>query len=77
MDNTLTGTHSATVTVTTRTTYTFPDVRSLCPAHGQHLCLMCARNPSDCATSDTPSCGFYSSTGMHWDTCPNRVEGGM
>lgn len=60
------------VHVVTTTVYRFPEPTDRCSAHGQSLCIMCARNPSTCATSDSPPCGTYSATGMHWDTCPNR-----
>lgn len=64
----------AIVTVRQTSEYTFPsypDAR--CSAHGDNACLMCARNPGDCVT-DVGSCGMYVSTGMHWDTCPNRIR---
>jgi hypothetical protein len=51
----------------------FPDPEATCPAHGSRFCAHCARNPSDCAGADG-SCGYWFKTGMHWDTCPNRVR---
>lgn len=56
-----------------------PDAR--CPAHGQPRCAHCHRNPSTCAptgrgeTRSHDGCDFYAATGMHWDTCANRVIG--
>lgn len=39
-----------------------------CPAHGKERCALCSLNgPCD-------SCSYYDATGMHWDTCPNRVR---
>lgn len=61
------------VHVVHRVTYTFPSLENRCSAHGQSLCVLCARNPGDCATGS--SCEMWSVTGMHWDTCPNRVRG--
>lgn len=70
-----------TVEVTETTTYSFPDYpNAKCSAHGDPLCTRCARNPSTCAPDDDgderhgSGCGVYSSTGMHWDTCPNRIR---
>lgn len=38
-----------------------------CPAHGDERCPRCSLNgPCD-------FCSYYAATGMHWDTCPNRV----
>ena len=61
------------VTVTETVTYAFPDPGAKCSAHGQELCLSCARNPGNCV-DDHGGCGMWSSTGMHWDTCPNRIR---
>ncbi len=62
------------VHVIERNVYKFPDSTAKCSAHGQKLCIDCARNPSTCARDDNSGCGMYSSTGMHWDTCPNRIR---
>lgn len=66
------------VTVTTRTTYRFHSYpNAKCPAHGEPLCIHCARNPASCGDEThggTPGCSFYGETGMHWDTCPNRIR---
>lgn len=72
------------VHVVHRVTYTFPSLEARCSAHGQSLCVLCARNPGTCG--DDPDsegfdhtrgrgCGVWSETGMHWDTCPNRITG--
>ena len=65
-----------TVTVTESRTYRFPAPDARCPAHGQELCIRCARNPSGCDDPDRDDggCSVYSDTGMHWDTCPNRIR---
>lgn len=61
------------VSVVHRVTYSFPSLTEKCSAHGQSLCVMCARNPGSCGdSSDTGACSVYAETGMHWDTCPNR-----
>lgn len=52
----------------------FPDPTAVCPAHGSQQCTLCHRNPGSCA-NDYGACGFWLSTGMHWDTCPNRMRG--
>lgn len=46
-----------------------------CVAHGRAACQNChltkpggLDNDGDCT-----GCGTYGSTGMHWDTCPNRA----
>lgn len=52
----------------------FPDPKAICPAHGNRYCRACSRNPGDCI-GDCGGCGYWSATGMHWDTCPNRVRG--
>lgn len=53
----------------------FPDPEARCSAHGDRMCADCAQNPSTCAEPNAPGCGTWLSTGMHWDTCPNRVRG--
>lgn len=49
-----------------------------CVAHGDERCTWCAQNPSGCAAGADPSlpwgCDLYATTGMHWDTCPNRIR---
>jgi hypothetical protein len=52
----------------------FPEAGATCSAHGEQQCARCHRNPSDCLTEDG-ACGRWSSSGMHWDTCPNRRRG--
>lgn len=47
-----------------------------CVAHGNVACWHCSLNPASCGVEDgpdDPGCSAYASTGMHWDTCPNRV----
>lgn len=51
----------------------FPDALATCPAHGTRYCVACSRNPGDCM-HNLGSCGYWSATGMHWDTCRNRVR---
>lgn len=63
------------VHVVHRVTYTFPSLESRCSAHGQSLCVLCARNPDSCAGGESAGCGMWAETGMHWDTYPNRVRG--
>lgn len=66
------------VSVVHRVTYTFPNLEARCSAHGQSLCVLCARNPGDCAPGrdgSGQSCRMWMETGMHWDTCPNRIRG--
>lgn len=53
----------------------FPDPTAKCPAHGDKQCAHCHRNPSSCADREYVECGFWSATGMHWDTCSNRIRG--
>ena len=53
----------------------FPDPTAKCPAHGEHQCAACHRNPSNCADPDYVECGYWLATGMHWDTCANRIRG--
>lgn len=46
-----------------------------CVAHGNNSCWQCSLNPSTCTQpGETPGCGEYAVTGMHWDSCPNRVQ---
>lgn len=52
----------------------FPDPNATCPAHGARYCRRCHRNPSTCDDSYDMGCGYWSETGMHWDTCPNRIR---
>ncbi|GGW15720.1 hypothetical protein GCM10018980_52060 [Streptomyces capoamus] len=52
----------------------FPDPSARCAAHGEQQCARCHRTPSTCA-GDSGECRIWSSTGMHWHTCPNRVRG--
>lgn len=52
----------------------FPDPDAKCVAHGVQFCASCHRNPAYCMGSDSVGCGRYSGTGMHWDTCPNRID---
>ncbi|MFI5473229.1 hypothetical protein ACIA6D_23685 [Streptomyces cacaoi] len=51
----------------------FPEPGATCVAHGDAECLYCHRNPADCANGG--NCGTWARTGMHWDTCANRVRG--
>lgn len=65
------------VTVVEKTSYRFPDASARCTAHGRNLCVSCARNPGDCAqgyNKQGSGCSVYEDTGMHWDTCPNRLR---
>lgn len=63
-----------TVQVVETTTYDFPDYpNAKCPAHGDPLCVACARNPGNCVR-EMGACSYYAETGMHWDTCPNRIR---
>lgn len=52
----------------------FPDPTATCPAHGARYCGDCHANPGDCVEADG-QCSYWAATGMHWDTCPNRVRG--
>ncbi|MFB7596926.1 hypothetical protein [Streptomyces sp. NPDC056160] len=52
----------------------FPEAGARCSAHAAERCALCHRNPNSC-TSYLGGCGTWSDTGMHWDTCPNRVSG--
>lgn len=46
-----------------------------CPAHGRAACDRCSLNPAGCDEhGPAKGCDYYSTTGMHWDTCPNRVR---
>ena len=53
----------------------WPDPSARCPAHGARYCTACARNPGDCVGElHVGGCGYWGATGMHWDTCPNRLR---
>jgi hypothetical protein len=46
-----------------------------CVAHGNPSCDQCGLNPADCGSpSDRAGCTTYLADGVHWDTCPNRVQ---
>lgn len=45
----------------------------VCPAHGDAGCVLCSAS-ADGATRHCSGCDFFAETGMHWDTCPNRVK---
>lgn len=45
-----------------------------CVAHGVPTCATCTLNPAECASQADGGCSTYRDTGMHWDTCPNRVS---
>ena len=45
-----------------------------CVAHGRTACEACSRNPSTCVDG-YGECSVYARTGMHWDTCANRIRG--
>lgn len=64
------------VSVVHRVIYSFPSLDEKCSAHGANLCVYCARNPGSCV-EPTGGCSMWSETGMHWDTCPNRIKGGL
>jgi len=51
----------------------FPEPKATCPAHGRRYCQWCAANPSTCIES-SGECGYWSATGMHWDSCANRIR---
>lgn len=53
----------------------FPEPGATCVAHGDTECLYCHRNPADCAAGG--NCGTWARTGMHWDSCANRVRGSL
>jgi hypothetical protein len=44
-----------------------------CSGHGREACEICSLNPASCADG-YGECIAYSQTGMHWDTCPNRIS---
>src|SRR5688572_22587280 len=50
--------------------------RLRCVHHGVEACTACSANPASCGDPDAVQvgCGHYAATGMHWDTCPNRVD---
>lgn len=52
----------------------FPDPEARCSAHGEAYCAACHRNPGSCA-KPYGQCETWLSSGMHWDTCANRVRG--
>lgn len=53
----------------------FPDPQARCAAHGRRYCGPCHRNGARCMETGMASgCSVYQVTGMHWDTCPNRVR---
>jgi hypothetical protein len=39
-----------------------------CSAHGDVACDLCSLN------GPCTECFAYAETGMHWDTCPNRIR---
>jgi len=47
-----------------------------CPAHGDPVCGVCAQTApgglDECGSCT--ECEFYELSGMHWDTCANRVR---
>lgn len=51
----------------------FPRPGAQCSAHGQEQCKYCHRHPDNCAQGG--NCGTWVTSGMHWDTCANRVRG--
>lgn len=51
----------------------FPHPDTLCPAHAYTQCRLCHRNPASCADS-TGACSTWAATGMHHDSCQNRVR---
>jgi hypothetical protein len=54
----------------------FPDTDVTCPAHGDRKCAHCHRNPGSCDdVEQLGECVHWPNTGMHWDTCPNRLRG--
>lgn len=50
----------------------FPDPEARCSAHGTTYCAACHRNPS--GPRSCTQCYVYDSTGMHGDTCRNRIR---
>lgn len=54
------------------------DVVPRCVAHGTPGCPDCSRITLDRLTPDGEcrrGCSTYSTDGLHWDTCPNRLRG--
>jgi hypothetical protein len=51
----------------------FPDPKATCVAHGDRFCELCSLNPANCAGPDG-DCGIWIESGMHWDTCRNRIR---
>lgn len=51
-------------------------LRPRCTHHGVEACPACSTNPGSCGDPDAAQagCGYYAATGMHWDTCPNRID---
>ncbi len=47
-----------------------PEETPRCPAHGKEKCEACSQNPDPSRCQ----CGYFESTGMHWDTCPGRIR---
>jgi hypothetical protein len=47
----------------------FPDPRARCTAHGDRSCTWCASGAFGC-----DQCTVWTETGMHWDSCANRVR---
>lgn len=47
----------------------------ICSAHGETDCWLCSLN-TDSLIMEKPACSqcaIYFETGMHWDTCSNRI----
>lgn len=53
-----------------------PVIDDRCCAHGNVNCELChLTKPGGLdEQGDCTECGVYGSTGMHWDTCPNRAR---
>lgn len=53
------------------------DPKAFCPAHGEHRCRTCAQSGGRAGRRVVgrlcEDCTQFGTTGMHWDTCPNRV----
>ena len=52
----------------------FPNPHARCSAHGDAYCPDCHRNPADCGRPEG-NCASWHATGMHSDTCANRIRG--
>ncbi|GGV34092.1 hypothetical protein GCM10010182_67430 [Actinomadura cremea] len=50
----------------------FPDPTAQCVAHANRYCLACHRGSPHRRRCN--ECGVYETTGMHWDTCNNRIR---